>query len=106
MDRRNLPYSVRINHFQFRRPVFQAMTEEAHIGSHVVAAAGPATNLGKLYRGGRVLLAVGLAAVAFSCFYERWDSHLPKAGPLLFYFHNLLGVALVVCALGIATVRR
>jgi hypothetical protein len=82
------------------------MTEDAHIGSHVVAAAGPATNLSKLYRGGRVLLAVGLAAVAFSCFYERWDSHLPKAGPLLFYFHNLLGVALVVCALGIATVRR
>ena len=82
------------------------MTEDAGISLHEVAAAGPAANMGKLYRSGCVLLAVGLAAVALACLCERWNSHGSKAGPVLFYFHNLIGVALILCVVGIAAVAR
>ena len=82
------------------------MREDAYDGSHEMAAVGLAGNPGMLYRAGRVLLAAGLVAVALACLCERWDSHGPKAGPLLFYIHNLLGAALILSAVGIGATRR
>jgi hypothetical protein len=82
------------------------MTEDAPVGSREMAAAGPAENLGKLYCGGCLLLAVATIAIGFGCFFEPWLENEPKPVLALFSFHTLTGVALIACALGIAASHK
>ena len=83
------------------------MTADAPISSHEEApAAGPPENLGKLYRVGRMLLALALIADGLGCIIRPWTLGASHPNHVFSFYLGLAGLALIASALGIAAGRR
>ena len=83
------------------------MTADAPISPHEDApAAGPPENLGKLFRVGRMLLALALMIDGLGCIIRPWISSASQSNRVFSFYLGLAGLALVASALGIAAGRR
>ena len=82
------------------------MTADAQIGSHEQApTAGPVENSGKLFRAGRMLLALALFADGLGCIVRPWTSQESQSNRLFLFYLGLAGLGLIASALGIAAGR-
>jgi hypothetical protein len=83
------------------------MNADAQTGSPQIAALqGPSESLGKLYRAGRLLVALSTVAIGLGCFIQPWlatTSH-PYFQP--FSFYTLISVALMLAGAAVASLQK
>ena len=83
------------------------MNADAQTGSPQIAALqGPSESLGKLYRAGRLLVALSTVAIGLGCFIQPWlatTSH-PYFQP--FSFYTLISAALMLAGAAVACLRK
>ena len=83
------------------------MNADAQTGSPQIAALqGPSESLGKLYRAGRLLVALSTVAIGLGCFIQPWLATTSHPYFRTFSFYTLISVALMLAGAAVASLQK